>query len=668
MKITKYSCLLFCLFVVFSDVSAYTIKKLGIENGLSNDNVISISQDRQGLIWIATKDGLNRFDANTFKVFKNSEANQNSIWSNVLNCVYADPNDDVVWIATEKNGLDAYNYKTKTFTHYEHDYSGQQQNSLAANGITYITGDGKGNLWLATYMAGIDYFNKKTGIFTHYNQSNVKGLVSNYNWYVMPDSNDRIYVGHVTAGLSIINLRTRTAVNFMHDPDDPNSLPDNTVTCIFKDSQQHVWVGTRNGLALFDPETSRMVNFMHDPDNPNSLSYNFIESIIETKDSKLWIGTEGGGINILDMQDFSGEITPENVHFSHIHEGVTSNGLSSASVQTLLQDSFGNIWIGGYGTGVNFIPKKEPFFKKISYLPLIGNTNSLANKSVPGLCLDNQDNIWAANSAGGICIYRNGEKIKQFNHINNDPKPLNVLSVYRDHNNNIWIGADDGRIYKYEYKKGNYWRLKIFQNLENIPIYNFFEDSRQNLWMSTDIGLYVYNLRTKNSNIYTVNNSDLMDNNVRAVEEDGNGNIWVGALGGGLCVYDKNFNLLYDYGKSYSFYSITDIYKDSKNRMWVGSQNDLFLFKDYTQDGIIRIGKNTGLAETSIKSVIEGKSADDIWLSSTNGISHIDLNTMHINNYNVNDNIALGDYLNSSVVKTKDGKIYFGSQNGITWF
>jgi len=240
--------------------------------------------------------------------------------------------------------------------------------------------------------------------------------------------------------------------------------------------------------------------------------------------------------------------------------------------------------------------------------------------------------------------------------------------VYKDHNDNIWIGADDGRIYQYNHQSKSYHLLTIFENLKNIPIYNFFEDSGQNLWFSTDIGLYVYNIATKMTNVYTTNNSDLMDDNVRAVAEDGDGNIWVGALGGGLCVYDKNFNLIYDLGKSYTFYSISCIYKDTRNRMWVGSQNDLFLFKNYTNDTVIRIGKSSGLAETFVRAIVEGKSADEIWLSTSNGISHIDLNTMHVSNFDVSDGIVLGDYLNGSVAKTNDGSIYFGSQNGITWF
>ncbi|MFY9153837.1 MAG: two-component regulator propeller domain-containing protein [Prolixibacteraceae bacterium] len=659
---------LFCYLGILINTYAFKIEKLGIEQGLSNNNVISITQDKEGFIWFATKDGLNRFDANSFTIFKKSESNENSICSNVLNRVYADQFDDVVWIATEKNGIDAYNYKTQIFTHYEHDYSGQEKNSLGANGITHITGDGKGNLWLATYLAGIDFFNKKTGQFTHFNQSNIKGLVSNYNWYVMPDSENRIYVGHVTDGFSIIDLSTKTAVNFKHQEGDPNSLPDNTVTCIFKDSGNRIWVGTRDGLTLFDPMTLSMINFKHDPENPNSISYNFIESIIETKDSELWIGTEGGGVNVVDMNELSGNIDPQNIHFEHIHEDVTSDGLSSASVQSMIQDSYGNIWVGGYGGGINFIPKKEPFFKTINYLPLIGNANSLNSKTVPGLCVDKENDIWCANSSGGISIYRKDQKMKQISTINNDPKPLNISCVFRDHDDNIWIGDYDGRIYQYNQQSKSYHLLTSFENLKNIPIYNFFEDSGQNLWFSTDIGLYVYNIATKKTNVYTTSNSGLMDNNVRAVAEDGNGNIWVGALGGGLCVYDKNFNMIYDLGKSYTFYSISSIYKDTRNRMWVGSQNDLFLFKDYTKDAVIRIGKSSGLAETFVRAIVEGKSADEIWLSTTNGICNIDLNTMHISNFDVSNNIALGDYLNGSVAKTNDGRIYFGSQNGITWF
>ncbi|WP_167612177.1 hybrid sensor histidine kinase/response regulator transcription factor [Maribellus sediminis] len=646
---------------------ASKVEKFGIERGLSNANVVSITQDRAGFIWICTKDGLNRFDSNTFQVFRASSTNPNSLKSNVLNFVYADKFDDVVWVASEKNGLDAYNYKTHEFTHFEHDYANPETNDLSANGVTYIDADDKGNLWIATYDGGIDFLDRKTSHFTNYSQSNVDGLISNYNWCVMYDSDDRIYVGHVTEGFSIINPRTKTAVNFKHDPNDPHSLTDNTVTSFLKDSKDRIWIGTRNGLNLFNPENGRMISFKNDPNNSQSISSNFIQKMIETPEHKLYIGTEGGGLNILNLKDLAFYSDPSEVEFEHILASETPDGLSNLSVQTVFQDSFGNIWLGGYGSGVNFIPKKDPFFNTINYLPLIGNLNSLNYKSVEDICIDNKNNVWVANGLGGICIYNENKKIGQIQAINGDPK-FNAMCLHEDYENNIWIGTADGRIYKYDVQKKSYQLLKVFDNLNNIPIYNFFEDSRKNLWMSTDIGLYFYNIETKKSGIYTTRNSELIDNNVRAIAEDGNGNIWVGALGGGLAVYDENFKRLYDFGRSHNFYNVSYIYKDSRNRMWIGSQNDLFIFKNYNEDEVLRIGKSSGLAESTVRAIIEGRSDNEIWLSTINGISHIDLSTMHISNFDVSDGIVYGDYANGSVAKTDDGEIYFGSQNGITWF
>ena len=159
----------FCVLFFLVNGSAEKIKKLGIEDGLSNNNVVSITQDRAGFIWICTKDGLNRFNSSIFHVFKTSGNGTNSLRSNALNCVFADKIDDVIWIASEKNGVDAYNYKTHVFTHYEHDYSNPETNDLSANGVTNISGDEEGNLWFATYEAGIDYLDRKTMRFINYN-------------------------------------------------------------------------------------------------------------------------------------------------------------------------------------------------------------------------------------------------------------------------------------------------------------------------------------------------------------------------------------------------------------------------------------------------------------------------------------------------------------------
>ncbi|MFB6343702.1 two-component regulator propeller domain-containing protein [Saccharicrinis sp. FJH62] len=666
MKIFRFFSIISVILLVCSSyLSAFTVQKLGTEDGLSSNNIISIDQDKEGFIWIATKNGLNRFDANSFKVFKASENDTNTISSNVLNCVYADPNEDVIWIATEKSGVDIYNYKTHQFKHYKHDYS-NTQDGLIADGVTHITGDSKGNIWLATYQAGLDYFDKKNGSFTHYNQSNIKGLGSDYNWYVMPYNDNTIYVGHVAEGLSIIDLSSKSAVNFRHDPTDPSSLPDNTVTCLFKDSKDRMWIGTRNGLSLFDPDTYKMINFKNKPEDPNSLSYNFIKGIVETKEHKLWIGTEGGGITIMDLNDLPKIFDPKKVSFTRIGYSDTNEGLSWTSVQSIIKDSFGNIWAGGYAGGLNFIPARENFFHQITYLPYINNINSLADKSVSDLYADGSNNILIANGNGGIGLFNKGSKLNLKSTVSKED--LSVSTVLKDSDNHIWTGTYDGKIYRYHINTGVFERIDCFYNPSNIPVYRLFEDSRKNLWICTDAGLFVYNITTKECHNYTSENSGLGDNIIRTINEDRNHNLWVGTLIGGLYVLNEELEQLYNYGEFFDFYCVNDIYKDSENRMWVASQNDLFLFKDLNVDSVKRFGIETGLPENDIRAIMQGTTANDIWLSTTNGISYFNLKSVEIQNFTTKDNIIKGDYMIGAATKTMDGTIYFGSQNGITWF
>ncbi len=656
-------------FIISSFVTAQEIQieKLGIEKGLSNSNISCITQDREGFIWISTKDGLNRFDGSNFKIFKTTDNEENSICSNILNHVYADEFDDVVWIGSEKNGVDAYNYKTHTFKHFEHNYDSPEENSISANGITHIDADEAGNIWFATYDGGINVLDKSNNKFTYYNTDNTKGLGSNFNWCLYYDDPENIYIGHVNEGFSILNSKTKTAINYRHDPENPSSLVNNTVTSITKDFKGRIWIGTREGLTLYDPASTKMINFQHDPKNPNSLSNNFVQQVIETKEHKLYIGTEGGGLNILDLNDLTFNFNLSDLKFSHILESDTSNGLSSLSVQTIAQDSFGNIWLGGQGSNLNFISSKPNQFNKITYLPYISNHNSLNNSWAHSLCVDADQNIWVANGSGGLAIYKNENKIRQYDYIDINFKNENIISTYQGQQY-TWIGTSDGRIYYYDKQQNKFNRLACFSDIENTPVYSFFEDSKNNIWIATDKGLHKYNTELKTCDIYTDKNSELPDNIIRAISEDGEGNLWVGTYIGNLSVFNEDFNLIKEYNPSYAFYAINCIYTDSKNRMWIGSQNDLFLIKNHNDDSILRIGEISGLAESNIRAITEGKNENTIWFSTINGISKIEINTMHVTNYSFNDGIVHGEYLYRSVAKTNDGNLFFGSQNGITWF
>ena len=150
------------------------------------------------------------------------------------------------------------------------------------------------------------------------------------------DGKGHLYVGHVNDGLSIIDLKTRTCENFRHSPDDPKSIPSNTVHAILMDSAERMWVGTENGLSLFNPVTKEFTTFRNQPDNPRSLLSNQVYDIRQTRDGNIWVCTNMGGVSILDLRQNS-FIRPEQVQFRNLVVTNDIHGLSSPNARVFTQ-------------------------------------------------------------------------------------------------------------------------------------------------------------------------------------------------------------------------------------------------------------------------------------------------------------------------------------------
>lgn len=148
---------------------SHSIKRLGIEQGLSNNYVISIAQDKQGFLWFATEEGLNKFDGTRFMTYYKNDLSQSSqgITGNELNRVYADNKRPIIWIATQRDGLNAYNYNKQVFTAYSHNPD--DPHSLITNDVTDIapSAQHEDGLWISTYYRGIEYLDINSGQFTH---------------------------------------------------------------------------------------------------------------------------------------------------------------------------------------------------------------------------------------------------------------------------------------------------------------------------------------------------------------------------------------------------------------------------------------------------------------------------------------------------------------------
>ena len=382
-----------CIQILSSYGQQYTIKKLGLEKKLSNSYIIDITEDKNGYLWFATEDGLNKLEGGLFSsYYKKDNSRSLNLTGNELNCLLDDPQDPVLWIGTQRAGLNAFNYQTNQQTVFLHDENNPY--SIATNDVTDLAVAADGNLWVATYWRGIEYLDKKTGKFTHYNQQTVPGLPSNTVWTLVDDHKGNLYIGHAQHGMSILSIKTKKIKNFTYNKLDDTTIPSNNVQCIFKDNTGNLWIGTEKGLALYNPETE---HFIRIGEQESPLTHR-IYDIQQFNENELWVATEFGGIVIINLSK-SLFNTAESIHY--IQAGNNEYYLNNSTVRCLYQDSHQNIWAGTWGGGVNFLSSNTTPFKSFSYSQNSSESN-LSSHIASAVCLDKQNNLWVGTDGGGI--------------------------------------------------------------------------------------------------------------------------------------------------------------------------------------------------------------------------------------------------------------------------
>ena len=655
------------IFLIFSLLivgESLNIKKIGMDEGLSNSFIVGISQDKNGYMWFATESGLNRFDGHNFRIYKKNSEPFTGVNSNELNQVLADHDGKTIWIATQRTGLNAFDTKTEKFSYFLNNL--KDPGSIATNDITNLAQASDGNLWLSTYHWGVDYYNKQTGKFTHYNQSNVSRLVSNHVWSIADDNHGKLYIGHVFDGLSVLSYKDRKIKHYNFNPKDPDSLPGVEVLCIHIDKKNNVWLGTNNGLALFNQVTEKFTVFRNIPRNPESLSGNRILSISEFADGKLWIGVNQGGINILDLQKNS-VLTPENVSFQHIEASDDESGLSDKTARVVYQDYYKNIWIGTSGGGIDVISNKNRFFNTLIYSPLRGAKNSLSNRVASGICTDMDNRVWVGTGGGGIDVFENGIKTGHYSSETANLPDNYIVSAMKDSEGSLWFASGENRIFRYNLKSKRFNQITTINCETNIRC--FFEDREKTIWLGTNSGLFTYHLPTAKVKYYSMANSQLPDNVILSVSQDEYGKIWVGTFGQGIAIFSKDFKLerrFYTYN-GFCSNAIHHIFRDSKNRMWIATREGLALFNKGDDRRYRVFSQKDGMADSYVCAIAEA-SPDNIWFSTNSGISNLNVHTSKFVNFDYHDGVTRGNFMLGTVTKTKAGTIYFGSQSGVCYF
>jgi ligand-binding sensor domain-containing protein len=277
-----------------------------VNDGLSSNTVYDVIKDKYGFVWIATDDGLNRFDGTNFTVYRNKSNDTNSLRINYISSIYEDRLGQL-WIGTNGGGLSLYNRKKDAFKNFKYTVDKQ----WISEAITGITED-NGNLWVTSYD-GLYRIQPKTRQVKHIQ---VKGLrQSEAMLCIYRDRRHWIWIG-TENGLLLFNPVSNKITRYAHADSDPTSLVNNHVVSITEDNTGNIWAGTLDGLSMLASNLRNFRNYRKSNLSKGGLSNNYIRAIKADDHNQLWIGTDGG-LNILDIK---------NQQFTVYHPDERNNG------------------------------------------------------------------------------------------------------------------------------------------------------------------------------------------------------------------------------------------------------------------------------------------------------------------------------------------------------
>ncbi len=636
-------------------------------DGLLSNTVNAIIKDHHGFLWFATADGLDRFDGMVHKAYRFDPADKSGYRSKEVTSVYEDGAGQF-WVATLGGGLYFFDRSHDQFRTYQENST---HGFLANSYIKSIYGDKRGRLWIGM-IGGLCVLDPKTKkeVFYKLDEQKPGQLPLAIILCIFRDSQQRMWIG-TSKGLYLYDEASDNFINFRHNSNDPSGIPDDGVNTI-AEYQHRLWIGTNNGLSALSPDLKTFRTFKYNPKDDNTLSGNLIYSIAANGDN-IWVGTEGG-LDILDP--VAGKVKRYN------HDERNKFSVSSKSIRCIYNDPDGIYWLGTYQGGVDKYDRNLTLFdskENNAYDP-----HGLNAPFVSSFAENKDGDIYVGTDGGGLNLFHVRSGL--FSHIDIKAKEktnsagLPILSMMLDHNQQLWIGTFQDGLFIYNTKTGQYEQLntgKDKAHLNNNAIFCIKEDRKGKIWVGTNGGgLNVFDPGTKTFLKYASNPSSDGDRQlpvngfIRAIEEDHEGNIWIGTYGSGVAVLNPKTQKFRVYNNKNTGMAIDrafSILEDRNNNIWIGTAGDgLFCFNPTQNEKFVSYSAPEELPDGVIHKLLEDKSGN-IWLTTNKGICTFNTALKKFTHYCAYNGLQNDAFIDGSGLLSTKGLLFFGGNEGFNY-
>jgi signal transduction histidine kinase/ligand-binding sensor domain-containing protein/DNA-binding response OmpR family regulator len=621
-------------------------RNISVDKGLSQSSVFAIQQDALGFIWIGTQDGLNRYDSKGFKVYRPIKNVKNSLQSYYIRSLFTDHKGQL-WVGGNK-GISVYNYDTDSFTNYP------LPRSIGEWYISSITQDKEHRIWATSIAGDVFMLSPKEENFTtvKFNASSheIKKIAYIGLWQQQiilgtdvglfklkpnthqlikidlgakkPYINDvytdgtKMWVATEGDGLIHYNAENKKATSLLHSTA-ANSIADNNIRCVGKDTQGNIWAGTFRGLSIFNPNTKSFTNYYHQISQPYTISQNSVRCFFRDKQNGIWLGTYYGGLNYYHKND---------IKFNLLRQNSSKPSLNDEVIGVIKQDQKGNFWIGTNDKGLNYWNKSA---NTISYFTNSeNNPNSLSSNNIKAIDFDDNGNVLIGTHNGGLNLLNPGSgSVQRFRHDENNPNTIAsdlVYSILKDSKGRIWIGTRSG-LDQFHPQTKSFTHIhldKAGKRPTSDDITFLFEDSKNRIWIGTTNGVTLF---------YP-------------------DNLLFGNIGHGKLSEDI----------------VNCITEDKKHRIWIGTREGLKLY-DENQESFSGFKASKDFVKGTIYGIVPDDEAN-LWISTNSGLIKFNPDRSSVQTFDESDGLQNKQFNEYAFCKAKDGMLLFGGIKGISYF
>ncbi len=645
--------------------------RTSLEQGLSQSSAQCILQGPDGMIWIGTQNGLNRYDGRNILSWHYDPYKAGSMSNSTVLCMERDERG-YLWIGTMGGGLMRFDPGSIWFSSLL-DTSGPGR--LDESIIWSLEYDrSRSLLWIgAKGLYSYHTDNQELNMVPLTGTPLGKALGESSIMCILAARDGTVWLGTNLDGLIRFRPETGEAISYRHDPDKPGSLSDNIVWSISEDEKGGLWVATNHGLNHLPNDGERFTAYFA---GNSGLGDDLVWSLLHDRSGDLWAGTNNG-LSRLDRQ--TGRFITSR------HQPANPFSLSNNVVWSLHQDPSGVIFAGtndGFNSFARGLTRFRNFFDRS------GDNTGYPDEPVSSILEDRQGFIWAGTEGGGLCQIGAGGLIRTWKQDPANPGSLSgdrIWALMQDREGLIWVGTYGNGLNRLDPQTG---RANRFLNdpsdpgsLPNDRVLSIMEDSRENLWIGTRGG-GLARMDRKRGTFRTWIHSDadslsLSGNTVTCILEDSRNRLWVGTFGDGLNLFDRDRKVFTRFldtlGRPFLTHraDIWNILEDGNGTIWVGTSAGLFRIDRIDMNSKILTFRQyttmNGLPDNQILGLL-GDQKGNIWISSVKGIARLDPITGKIRRYTVSDGLQSNEFFQGAYHRSPSGKLYFGGLHGINAF